>query len=170
MFVCLFVCLSACLSVNFFFVKDSATTWVRILKFGRRLDIYKVCISDYINKFCIVLYCIDSDELYCVTKEQPHIAYQSLYLYIFLSLQWKKIFVKDFSATTWVRILKFGTKLDSDELYCVRKEQPHIAYQSLYLFIFLSLQWKFLSKISQLLLQPVFSNFVYIFRMAKCTA
>ena len=59
--------------------------------------------------------------------------------------------VKDFSATTWVRILKFGTKLDSDELYCVTKEQPHIAYQSLYLFIFLSLQWKFLSQISQLL-------------------
>ena len=60
-------------------------------------------------------------------------------------------FVKDFSATTWVRTLKFGTKLDSDELYCVTKEQPHIAYQSLYLFIFLSLQWKFLSQISRLL-------------------
>ena len=29
--------------------------------------------------------------------------------------------VKDFSATIWVRILKFGTKLDSDELYCVAK-------------------------------------------------
>ena len=108
------------MSVNFFFVKDfSATTWARILKFGTRLD---------------------SDELYCVIKEQPHIAYQSLYLFIFLSLQWKKNFVKDFSATTWVRILKFGTKLDSDELYCVTKEQPHIAYQSLDLFIFLSLQ------------------------------
>ena len=107
--------------------------------------------------------------LILVTKEQPHIAYQSLYLFIFLSLQWKKFFVKDFSATAWVRILKFGTKLDSDELYCVTKEQPHIAYQSLYLFIFLSLQWKFLSQISQLLLEPVFSNFVYIFRMAKCT-
>ena len=77
--------------------------------------------------------------------------------------------VKDFSATTWVRILKFGTKLDSDEFYCVIKEQPHIAYQSLYLFIFLSLQWKFLSQISQLLLEPVFSNFVYNFRKAKCT-
>ena len=81
----------------------------------------------------------------------------------------EKNFVKDFSATTWVRILKFGTKLDSDELYCVTKEQPHIAYQSLYLFIFLSLQWKFLSQISQVLLEPVFSNFVYIFMMAKCT-
>ena len=81
----------------------------------------------------------------------------------------EKFFVKDFSATTWVRNLKFGTKLDRDELYCVTKEQPHIAYQSLYLFNFLSLQWKFLSQISQLLLEPVFSNFVYIFRMAKCT-
>ena len=81
----------------------------------------------------------------------------------------EKIFVKDFSATTWVRILKFSTKLDSYELYCVTKEQPHIAYQSLYLFIFLSLQWKFLSQISQLLLESVFLNFVYIFRMAKCT-
>ena len=59
--------------------------------------------------------------------------------------------------------MKFDTKLDSDELYCVTKAQPHIAYQSLYLFIFLSLQWKFLSKISQLLLEPVFSNFVYTF-------
>ena len=62
-------------------------------------------------------------------------------------------FVKDFSATTWFRILKFGTRLDSDELYCVTKEQPHIGYQSDYLFIFLSLQWKiFSSKISQQLL------------------
>ena len=64
--------------------------------------------------------------------------------------------VKDFSATAWVRILKFSTKVDSDELYCVTKRQPHITYQSLYLFIFLSLQWKFLSQISQLLLEPVF--------------
>ena len=147
MFVCLFVCLFVC--KLFFFIKDfSATTWVRILKFGTRLD---------------------SDELYCVTKEQPHIAYQSLYLFIFLSLQWKIFFVKDFSATTWVRILKFSTKLDSDELYCVTKEQPHISYQSLYLFIFLSLQWKFPSQISHLLLEPLFSNFVYTFRKAKCT-
>ena len=90
----------------------------------------------------------------------------SVYLSVCLSVNFFS--VKDFSATTWVRILKFGTKLDSDELYCVTKEQPHIAYQSLYLFIFLSLQWIFLSQISQLLLEPVFSNFVYIFRKAKC--
>ena len=29
--------------------------------------------------------------------------------------------IKDFSGTTWVRILKFSTKLDSDELYSVTK-------------------------------------------------
>ena len=129
-----------------FFVKDfSATTWVRILKFGTKLD---------------------SDELYCVTKEQ-HPRYEvyrgyivfafSVIMFVCLSvcLFVCKLFyfVKDFSATTWVRILKLGTRLDSDELYCVTKEQPHIAYQSLYLFIFLSLQWKnFSSKISQQLL------------------
>ena len=40
--------------------------------------------------------------------------------------------VKDFSATILLMILKFGTKLDSDESYCVTKQKPHIAYQSLY--------------------------------------
>ena len=64
--------------------------------------------------------------------------------------------VKDFSTTTCLRTLKFCTKVDSNELYCVTEKQPHIAYQSLYLFIFLSFQWKFLSQISQLLLEPVF--------------
>ena len=51
----------------------------------------------------------------------------------------KLFYINDFSATTWVRILKFGTKLDSDELYCVTKKQPHIVYQSLICsFFFLS--------------------------------
>ena len=80
----------------------------------------------------------------------------SIFHFFLLSLLYNIFSVKDFSATTWVRILKFGTQLDSDELYCVTKIQPHIAYQSLYLFIFLSLQWKFLSQISQLLLESVF--------------
>ena len=104
-----------------------------------------------------------------VLQKNSHILLISPFICSFFFLSNGKFFVKDFSATIWVRILKFGTKLDNDELYCVTKEQPHIAYQSLYLFIFLSLQWKFLSQISQLLLEPVFSNFVYIFRMAKCT-
>ena len=48
--------------------------------------------------------------------------------------------VIDFSATAGLKILKFGKKLDSDELCCVAKKLPHIAYQSSYLYIFLSLQ------------------------------
>ena len=79
--------------------------------------------------------------------------YLCLFVCLSVCLSVNFFFVKDFSAITWVRILKFGTRLDSDELYCVTKEQPHIAYQSLYLFIFLSLQWtNFSSKISQQLL------------------
>ena len=38
------------------------------------------------------------------------------------------------------RILKFGTNIGYDKLYCVLKNQPHMAYQSLYLSIFLSFQ------------------------------
>ena len=53
--------------------------------------------------------------------------------------------VKGFSATTGVRILKFGTKLESDELYCVTK-QPHIACQSPFSFIFLSFHENFCNR------------------------
>ena len=51
-----------------------------------------------------------------------------------------EIFVKDFSETIWPRILKFGTNIRYDKLYRVKKNQPHIAYQSLYLSFFLSFQ------------------------------
>ena len=54
-----------------------------------------------------------------------------------------------------------------DKLYCVTKNQPHIAYQFLYSSIFLSLQQKFLSQISQLLFESGSSNFVYTLRLAK---
>ena len=75
--------------------------------------------------------------------------------------------VKDFSETTRLRILKFGTNVGYDKFYCVTKNQPHIAYQFLYLSIFLSLQQNFLSQISQLLLEPGSSNFVYTLRVVK---
>ena len=61
-------------------------------------------------------------------------------------------FVKDFSGTTVPRILKFGTDIGYDKLYCVIKNQPHTAYQSFYSSIFLSFQFFFSSKISQELL------------------
>ena len=68
------------------------------------------------------------------------------------------------------RILKFGTNIVYDKSYCVTKNQPHIAYQFLYLSIFLSLQQKFLSQISQLLFESGSSNFVYTLRLAKYIA
>ena len=43
-----------------------------------------------------------------------------------------EIVVKDFSGTTRPRILKFDTNIRYDRLYCVLKNQPHMAYQSLY--------------------------------------
>ena len=66
-------------------------------------------------------------------------AYGHFFCQKFLSNHLRLFSVNDFSATTWVRVLKFGTKLDSDKLYRVRKEQPYIANQSLYCsFFFLS--------------------------------
>ena len=116
------VCVCVSLCVNFFFVKDfSGTTVPRILKFATN---------------------IGYDKLYCVLKNQPHMAYQSLYSSIFLSFQ-IVFFVKDFSGTTVPRISKFGTNIGYDKLYCFFKNQPHMAYQSLYLSIFLSFQFFF---------------------------
>ena len=94
----MFVCISVCLSVNFFSVKDfSATTWVRILKFGTKLD---------------------SDELYCVTKIQPHIAYQSP-VFVHFSFSPVEISVTDFSVPIGASVLKFCVHLQVGKVYCV---------------------------------------------------
>ena len=63
--------------------------------------------------------------------------------------------------------MKFGAKFGYDKLYCVTKNQQHIAYQSLFSIFFLSLQQMFLSQISQLLLKPESSDFVCTLRVAK---
>ena len=60
---------------------------------------------------------------------------------VFVSLCVNFFFVKDFSGAAVPRILKFGTNIGYDKLYSVLKNQPHMAYQSLYLFIFLSFQF-----------------------------
>ena len=49
-------------------------------------------------------------------------------------------FVKNFSGTAEPRILKFGTNVGYNLLYCIRENQPPPAYRSLYLSIFLSRQ------------------------------
>ena len=148
--------MSVCLSVNFFSVKDfSATTWVRILKFGTKLDsdeLYWVTKNNYIFhtvslfvhftfspmeisvidfsapiKASVLKFCVHPQvgKVYCVNGNEdanPHFAFFLHFFYLFLLSFLYNIFsVNDFSAITWVRILKFGTKLDSDELYCVTK-------------------------------------------------
>ena len=144
------------LSISFQYIRNTSVLYTGAFDFDRGLPRF-----NYSNWSSFVLVIAER-----VTVYRVYISFCLFcnYVCLFVCLFVKKISVKDFSATTWVRILKFGTKLDSDELYCVTEKQPHIAYQSLYLFIFLSLQWKFLSQISQLLLEPVYSNFVYTFR------
>ena len=51
-----------------------------------------------------------------------------------------EIYVKDFSGTMLPRILKFCKNIGYDSLYFVIKNQPQMAYQYLYLSIFLSFQ------------------------------
>ena len=46
--------------------------------------------------------------------------------------------VKNFSATTLLSILKFGTKCDRDELFCVTKKNSHILHISPFICSFLS--------------------------------
>ena len=64
-------------------------------------------------------------------------------------------------------LLKFGTNIRYDRLYCVLKNQPHMAFQSIYLSIFLSFQ-HFFHLIAQHLLVLQSSNFAYTMRTTKC--
>ena len=84
---------------NFSFIKYfSATTWVRILKFGAKLD---------------------SDEMYCVTKNK-HILLISPFICSFFFLSYEN-FVTDFSAPIGVSVLKFCELLQEGKVYCVNR-------------------------------------------------
>ena len=75
-----------------------------------------------------------------------------------------KISVVDFSAAIGASVFQFCMKLDSGELYCVANKTATYCL-SVPLFVHFSFSpMKFLSQMSQLLLEPVFSNFVYTFR------
>ena len=58
-------------------------------------------------------------KLYCVRKNQPSPAYQSLYLSIFVS----EISITNFSAPIYASFSKFCLYLDSVQVYCVRENQ-----------------------------------------------
>ena len=146
----------------------SCTTTYLLWYINHAFNMVSIIIGIWKKRFNSGLYCIFVYPRYEVYRGYIVFAF-SVIMFVCLFVWLLFFFVKDFSATTWVRILKFGTRLDSDELYCVTKEQPHIAYQSLYLFIFLSLQWKNLSsKISQQLLGLGFWNLVQSLIVMSC--
>ena len=64
-----------------------------------------------------------------------------LFICLFLFFSYK-IFIKDFSATTATKILKFNTNIGYDLLYWVRENQHAHSCHSLYLSIFLFLPIK----------------------------
>ena len=86
---------------------------------------------------------IDSGQMYNVYQNQAAAAYSSPYFFIFLFLQFStlKFFITLFSGTMRPRRLKIGTRLDSGQIYHVYQNQAAASYSSLYLFIFLSLQF-----------------------------
>ena len=93
-----------------------------------------------VGKFCIHL---EKGQVYC-GKENQNAVINFCLLFPFsishASVIHREICVKDFSGTPAPRILKFGTKVGYDLLYCVKEYQHAAAYHSLYLSIFLSLQ------------------------------
>ena len=78
-----------------------------------------------------------------------------------------EIFVKDFSGTTGPRILKFGTNMMYDRLYCVLKNQPYMAYQFL-LFVHFSFFPTFFPSYQLSIYKCQSSNFIYTMRTTKC--
>ena len=105
-------------------------------------------------KFCIHL---ERGQVYCGTENQDaEIYFYHLFPFFLFSISHSNVIrrencVKDFSGTTVPRILKFGTNVWYDLLYCVKEDQHAAAYHSPYLSIFLSLLANFLLQISQVL-------------------
>ena len=116
---------------------------------------------------------IEYDKLYCVTKNQPHIAYQFLYFSIFLSLQ--KNSVTDFSTSIGAWAFKLCIHLEDGQVYCVRENQiadVYFSFFSNFQFFYLSLLFNAYgylpSKISKQLLDLGLSNLVQRLGMTSC--
>ena len=110
----------------------------------------KIFVTDFtasmrakVFKFCIPL---EHGQVYCGKENQDAEINVCLFFPFFLfsislsNVIHRKICVKDFSGTTAPRILKFGTNVGYDLLYCVKENQHAASYHSLHLSIFLSLQ------------------------------
>ena len=113
------------------------------------------------------------DKVYCVTKNQPHIAYASLYFFIFLSPT--KIYVTDFAAPVEARVFRFCIHLEGGQVICVEENQGANIYFAFFFIFFLpsllcNAYGHFPSKISQELLDLGLLNLVQSFgrKVARC--
>ena len=92
----------------------------------------------------VFIFCKDDEDnqvSYCKHKQGSENIFCLVFLFFPFPFSNSKVvnmetFVNDFPGTTWPRIFKFGTYIKFDRLYSVLKNQPHMAYQSLYLSIF----------------------------------
>ena len=76
-----------------------------------------------------------------------------------------KICVGVFSGIFKARMLKLGIHMDNELLYCSIENRTSCFYSSLYLSIFLSFRFQFVSQFSPELCKLESSNMVYICRM-----
>ena len=114
-------------------------------------------------KFCIHL---ESGQVYCGKKSR---CWDKVLPYFSIShstVIYREICVKDSSKTTAARILKFGTNVGYDLLYCVRENQPPaLTISFIFPFFFLSNQifcYRFLS-----FYESQSSNFLCTLRVTK---
>ena len=86
---------------------------------------------------------VDSGQMYRVYRNQAAALIRPfISSFFFLSnFQTLKFFVTLFLGTVRPRRLKFGTRVDSRQMYRVYRNQAAAAYSSLYFFSFLSLQF-----------------------------
>ena len=122
-------------------------------------------LSSYYSQSLQIFINLERGQVYCGKENQDSVINFCLLFPFFLffnshsNVIHRDICVKDFSGTTVPRILKFGTNVGYDLLYCVKENQHTATYYSL--IYFLSLQGNFLLHISYLLWEPESSNFVY---------
>ena len=78
---------------------------------------------------------LESGQVYCGTENQDAEIYFTIFFYFSIShssVIHREICVKDFTGITAPRILKFGTNVGYDLLYCVKETQHAAAYHYLF--------------------------------------
>ena len=117
---------------SFFFLSNFQTLKFLVTLFSQTVRLRRL-------KLCTL---VDSGKMYRVYRNQAAATYSSLYVFIFLSLQFSniRIFRHTFLTTVRLRRLKLCTLVDSGKMYRVYRNQAAI-YSSLHFFIFLSLQF-----------------------------